>query len=415
VSTPTGNKLTVITVPALLIITAYFAMPHASALPATLVAKLPLAPYLMFAGAAALGILYDRHRMVLTSLALAVSYWILSGSVSENFRVDQHAQLLYCVVGLLLPINLALICGQKESKPLSIEGIIAFSVIACQVAIAFLLVKTYPELIRSIALFEVLPNVELNNSLQIPQMIFLCYLLATGYAVCKFLEKKSVFESAFIGCLIASGLFFHTGLEYPNAALYMTLAGFIPIVAIVQNAYFIAYMDELTDLPGRRALNEEMARLRGNYSIAMLDVDHFKKFNDTYGHDIGDQVLRMVGSKIRGIGGGGKPYRYGGEEFAILFPNKSTKTSFPHLSNLREEIDGTRMVLRNQSKTADAKIKKKPKKKITPWQEVHVTISIGVAERSKSLIEAMDVIKGADQALYHAKGKGRNRISQYAA
>jgi len=415
VSTPTGNKLTIIAVPALLIITAYFAMPHASALPPALVAKLPLAPYLMFAGAAALGILYDRHRMVLTSLALGISYWILNGSVSENFRIDQQAQLLYCVVGLLLPINLAIIAAQKESKPFSIQGLIAFSVIACQATIAFFLVSTYPELIRSTALFEIIASSELNNSLQMPQMIFTCYLLATGYAIWTYLKKKSVFEGAFICTLIASGFFFHTGLEYPNAALYMTLAGFIPVAAIVQNAYFIAYMDELTDLPGRRALNEEMARLRGNYSIAMLDVDHFKKFNDTYGHDIGDQVLRMVGSKIRGIGGGGKPYRYGGEEFAILFPNKSTKTSFPHLSNLREKIDGTRMVLRNQSKTTNIKNKKKPQKQTIPWQEVHVTISIGVAERSKSLIEATDVIKGADQALYHAKEKGRNRISQYAA
>ena len=57
-------------------------------------------------------------------------------------------------------------------------------------------------------------------------------------------------------------------------------------------------------------------RLGDRYAIAMVDIDHFKKFHDTYGHDVGDHVLRFVGAMLEGVGGGSKPFRYGGEEFS---------------------------------------------------------------------------------------------------
>lgn len=87
--------------------------------------------------------------------------------------------------------------------------------------------------------------------------------------------------------------------------------------AASHEAYQMAFRDELTGLPGRRALNERMQRLGRNYVIAMTDVDHFKKFNDTHGHDVGDQVLRLVASRLSKVTGGGRAHRYGGEEFAL--------------------------------------------------------------------------------------------------
>jgi len=78
-------------------------------------------------------------------------------------------------------------------------------------------------------------------------------------------------------------------------------------------------------LPSRRALIERLPSLGRRYTVAMVDVDHFKNFNDTYGHDAGDQVLRMVASRLGEVSGGGTAFRYGGEEFTILFPGKGGK------------------------------------------------------------------------------------------
>ena len=81
------------------------------------------------------------------------------------------------------------------------------------------------------------------------------------------------------------------------------------------------------------------------YSIAMVDIDHFKRCNDTYGHDTGDQVLRLVASRLARVTGGGQAYRCGGEEFAILFPGKTTIDVLEHLEKLRADIEASTLPL----------------------------------------------------------------------
>src|SRR5439155_477780 len=78
----------------------------------------------------------------------------------------------------------------------------------------------------------------------------------------------------------------------------------ILIVAVVEASYHMAYQDSLTGLPARRALNEALLRLGGHYTVAMLDVDHFKRINDHHGHDVGDQVLKMIAAKLAQLTGG---------------------------------------------------------------------------------------------------------------
>jgi PleD family two-component response regulator len=164
----------------------------------------------------------------------------------------------------------------------------------------------------------------------------------------------------------------------------------------------------LTGLPARRALDEKMMMLGRRYAIAMIDVDHFKKFNDTYGHDVGDQVLKMVGSNMQKVTGGGKPYRYGGEEFTVVFPGKNMKRVVPHLEELRENIAEYRLAIRNKDRPKQARQGKKQRVGKNADKKVSVTVSVGVAERNDSLRTPGDVLKAADKALYRAKMKGRN-------
>ncbi len=167
----------------------------------------------------------------------------------------------------------------------------------------------------------------------------------------------------------------------------------------------MAYIDQLTDLPSRRALNERMLKLGGSFTIAMVDVDHFKKFNDRYGHDAGDEVLRMVASRIKQVGAGGKAFRYGGEEFSILFPGKMMHDVLEPLNAIRERIASSRFDLRR----TDRRRKRKAGKK-GPKQAASVTISVGVANHSEHTPSAWEVLKLADKALYRAKKQGRNRV-----
>jgi len=385
-------------------------MPYVDRFPTEIVEKLPYTPYLIFAGAIFLGIFFKRHRVALIAGCLGIAY-IATHNVYTAAELTTHHWVVLSMVGVLLPLNIAFLTGIRDQQILSFHGFFATAVIFLQVIICFWLSQNHVESLFAwlnyspSSLSQILPT-------SFPLPVAIAYGLGTIGMIYHVSKKGSVFEIGFLGALLASGLFLQTSVGYPSNSIYMNLSGLILIWALVQNSYLIAYIDELTELPGRRAMNEEMARLRGNYAIAMLDIDHFKKFNDTYGHDVGDQVLRMVASKIAEIHGGGKPFRYGGEEFAIVFAGKDSKNSFPFLSTLRENIDDTRLILRNQDRPSN-KPEKIPPRKI-PWQEVHVTISIGVAHNGPDLTTTQDVLKAADEALYRSKEKGRNRISQYS-
>ncbi len=128
--------------------------------------------------------------------------------------------------------------------------------------------------------------------------------------------------------------------------IYSATAVCILAVSIIENSYLLAYHDELTTLPSRRAFNDALLRLQEPYSIAVVDIDHFKQFNDTYGHDTGDQVLRLVASNLSRVTGGGTAYRCGGEEFTILFPGKTTPEVVEHLERLRTTIESSEFQMR---------------------------------------------------------------------
>ncbi|MDX1811258.1 MAG: GGDEF domain-containing protein, partial [Gammaproteobacteria bacterium] len=168
-------------------------------------------------------------------------------------------------------------------------------------------------------------------------------------------------------------------------------------------------MDPLTRLPGRRSMEHTLKQLGKRYTIAMLDIDHFKKLNDQYGHDVGDQVLKMVAKQIKKVTGGGKPARYGGEEFAIIFPGKTVLDVVPHVESVRLHIQNTPFFLRDKERPQ--KMPKDSRQRSSkPKDRVNVTISIGVAERTRIHRSTDKVMKAADENLYTAKKKGRNQV-----
>ena len=411
-STASGNKLFLMIVPILGIVLAYFGMPHTERLPENIIEKLPYAPYLIFIGGTFLGGFFKRHRIAFISFTYGLAYLVLHNSgYTDALNSNAHQALIVTMTAFLLPLNVALLSSLKEQQVLSIQGLMASIIILGQFVVSYWLLQNYSALLEQYLFFQVeqlSPYIPSTISLAVSISFLISFIVLTVHVI----KTKGLFEIAFLGCLLSSLFFFATGLEKPSDTIYISLAGLILVWGLMHNSYVIAYIDELTELPGRRAMNEELSRLRGQYSIAMLDIDFFKKFNDTYGHDVGDQVLRMVASKINQIGGGGKPFRYGGEEFSIIFPGKDSKATFPFLSNLRETIDDTSLILRNQDRPAKKPEKIPPKK--VPWQEVHVTISIGVATTCDELRTTEEVMKAADEALYRSKEKGRNRISQYS-
>lgn len=218
--------------------------------------------------------------------------------------------------------------------------------------------------------------------------------------------------SCLCGTAFASWTYGFVAGSFSQAGFQAVAAGFnlCCLAGIVEHSFRLAYIDELTEIPGRRALVEALDDPGQTFTLAMLDVDHFKKFNDTHGHDVGDQVLRMVAARIATVREG-SAYRYGGEEFTLLFPGKTSEQVGEELERIRGLVEASPLVLRGKDRP-----KKKPKKVDRKTARggnpsVSVTVSIGAATRRPS--ETWErVMKRADQALYKAKEGGRNQVSQ---
>lgn len=203
------------------------------------------------------------------------------------------------------------------------------------------------------------------------------------------------------------------GALVPGAeALLRMAAGLVLGVAVLETSYAMAYRDELTGLPARRALLRDLDGLGGTYTVAMVDVDHFKKFNDRHGHDVGDQVLRWVAGRLARTSGGARAYRYGGEEFTLLFRGLDRGEAEPHLEAVRAAVAEGGFTLRRWARPLRGGTKRGRRSKGAS-RTLSVTVSLGVADSATAGDGgAAAVLKKADQALYRAKRAGRNRVAR---
>ena len=159
--------------------------------------------------------------------------------------------------------------------------------------------------------------------------------------------------------------------------------------------------DALTNLPNRKAFEQALRKAceaELPLAVALVDIDHFKTFNDTWGHQTGDQVLRYVAAALAQAGQPPRmAARYGGEEFAVLFVGESEAQAARVLEDLRARV-GSR-VLKRRSTNEDLG---------------SVTVSIGLAKRDAD--EARDaLLERADAAMYASKRAGRNRLTHASA
>lgn len=178
------------------------------------------------------------------------------------------------------------------------------------------------------------------------------------------------------------------------------------IIAILYGAYRMAFMDALTGLPNRRSLDERLARSGGRMAVAMVDIDFFKRFNDRHGHESGDRVLKAVARQLRRCKGG-TAYRYGGEEFAIVFDGRQVEHAGEALEQIRASVEALRVSLRKSSTQTKAQAVRRGQS----TGDVGVTISIGLAQRDPERRTCDAVVDAADKALYRSKQRGRNRLT----
>ena len=366
---------------------------------------------------------FHSSRIFFILVTLVLAHRALEFFCGGNAANTVPGRTAFEVIAFLVPLNFVMISVIQERG-------LALSAIAPRIAVlffqsVFVAVLSRPEeTITPAFLHPHIVGQKLLHWARIPQLALASFVLAFIVLLVRSLLNHKPVESGLLWSLVSVFLGMQAAGVGKIGSAYFATAALLMIASIIENSYALAYHDELTGLPSRRAFNNSLLRLEAPYSIAAVDIDHFKSVNDTYGHDTGDQVLRLVASRLAQIGGGGRAFRVGGEEFTILFPGKPVKEVQDKLEKLRTTIEASPFRLRsgeerrrNEPRRSDRRAS--PRGGATSSRRtqakaqdgnLYVTISIGVAQPTSTVKEVEKVIQLADKALYRAKQGGRNRV-----
>jgi len=394
-----------------------------------IVAIMPLMPYLVLGFGFFMGWRYANAGIILGTLALTLSYYGLN--FYHNPAVPLETVLDQSVtdaMALLLPLNLMLFSALVKRRLFTSIGIVTTLLFVLQVLAVLIFCQPSNSIalrvdtgIRSLSplaadklsgicrwLGAVLTDGSFLDFHGISTAAVAVSVLALVCVLLQIIKSKDIRACGFFFAIVAAMLGIVFKSSQPAVILYFMTAGLILVFTTIEASFSMAYIDELTGLPGRRSLEEMMLNLGKKYAIAMIDVDRFKKFNDTFGHETGDQVLKMIASRLGKISGGARTFRYGGEEFTAIFAGKSLENAIPHVEELRKAVESRPFIVRDgerHRRDADHR----GKTSILPRNQVKVTVSIGLASPTGFATRPDKVIKAADRMLYHAKKAGRNR------
>lgn len=359
-------------------------------------------PWVALAVVALLGWRFQRSRIVAAAAALGLAHVLVPVAAAGG---APHAANL--ALALLAPV-LAVVAVASDRRMGAARGALQGAVPFAAAAAAIVALGEPAGLARwmapplaapALTAWTTVPQVALAGAL-------LGLLMLAGFA----LRRGRALEAGLFWCALGGTAALAAPADSAPRGVWMLAAALALGVALVETAYALAYRDELTDLPGRRALNGLLGSLRPPYAIAVVDVDRFKSFNDRFGHDVGDQVLRMVAAKLRAVAGGGQAFRSGGEEFTLVFPGSTAEEAMPHLEAVRRAVADANFVIRGKLRPGSAKGAARRGSSSGGARQLRVTVSIGVARAADRHTRVEQVVKSADKAMYRAKQSGRNRV-----
>jgi len=340
---------------------------------------------------------------------MLLGYYVTQNWLSIPIANDTD-RITFVLFATLLPLNLLLIYPLPEKRILSRFGAAYCGFILLQFLWVYIALEQlalmdiswlWQSFIKPLQTISPSPLV----------IIMLVFLLTLISALVLLFRGDDSDESIFIA-LLFTGVLILSFNQPIMPELCFSLAAVVLLITIINSSHELAFIDQLTELPGRRALEIEITNLSGLYTIAMIDIDHFKDFNDTYGHRTGDEVLRLVAQLMSKKKGKGKIFRYGGEEFTVLFKGKNANQCMSYFNSLRTRVAEYDLKIRNHKtrpiRGGKGVLKMKPEQ--VEEESVNITVSIGVAD-SLSELSPENVMKAADKALYRAKNSGRNKVT----
>jgi diguanylate cyclase (GGDEF)-like protein len=366
-------------------------------LPDWLAHALHTAPLPVFVGGALLGLLWERGPLVLGVIVVALADLALA-YFGDRAALD--------AVGLLLPLNLGVLAWLGQVRLLTARGASWLAVMMFQAGVVAML--QHPELA---AVATALERPPLGTWTALPPLAVVTFAVALGLVLARFLVSGRLLAAGPAWALLASFLALEGAAAGRPARIHLVIAGLLLVADAALAPRRVAYLDAVTRLPGRLALNEALSRLPRLYALARVDIDDFRRFREEYGGDAARRILRHVAAKLTQVNGGGEAFYCEGHAFAVVFRYSSAATAARHLDVVRRAVEVA---------TLDVRVPERPRAgqsgraSAVEWT-VAVTISIGLAQPERNGAGPHEVLIAAERALDSAKEVGLNRVAKPSA
>ncbi|NLX63675.1 MAG: GGDEF domain-containing protein [Clostridiaceae bacterium] len=357
-------------------------------------------PYVIALLAVFMSIWYQNSNSFYLVCFILVSYIFISVSQKHLPMLVEAVTML----SILFPVNTIWLSFSKERGILSTYGRNKALIIAAQLIWVFINIRIK----SNVPLDQGIEQVYIG--IKVPALIL--YILAVGILLSCYILRNRYMDLIYVAVLISSIIAFYLSNRIVLASIFISAIFVIMVIAMFDVSYSLAFYDTLTGVLSRRALEQELLKLGDRkYIIAMVDLDYFKKINDSYGHDIGDEVLKMVASVLNKTLQKAKVFRYGGEEFVVLFVGRGYNEVMKQLELVRRTIEKRPFIIRSDNRPVKKPDEPAKYSKSKGKGKINITVSIGLAQKTDSLKTSYDVIKKADEALYKSKQSGRNCIT----
>jgi diguanylate cyclase (GGDEF)-like protein len=348
-------------------------------------------------------------RLILSLFVLAFADRALVLCPPTDPDPASAGQVLYAAGSLLVPLNLLALSLVKDEAIPTWQGIVRLLMVLGQpFAILWLALPDHEHLARALQ-FPLIPALTVEWS-SLAQPALLAFFGAVFLLGIRFVLNRSPLDAGTLWALIASFTAFH-GLRYGWAPTnFLSTAGFVLFIALVQASHQHTYRDALTGLLGKAAYDQAVSRLKGRYVFAIVGLDQLKQYGSQHGKPVSEQLLCLIAPKIQAAAGQGQVYRLAGEEFTLLFLRKGATEVLVILEGIRKAIErftvyrqGTRVWENSRLHPAGS-----------GPADLTLTVSIGLAESQTAQPSPDQVRKAAYRALYQAKAEGGNLVKRGA-
>jgi diguanylate cyclase (GGDEF)-like protein len=390
--------------PLVLLAVAFLLVFVGDTLPLTLARPGVWGTYIVLTAGAAIAVVFRRGRALFALVTLlaacaAQQFWLQQGLVTPQ------ARSVYFALAVFVPLNLALFATLPERGTINRSGAVRLAVIVLEAAVVGVTVAAgggFDWASRKFLPFGIgaLPHAGI--------LVIVASVIA---ALVGAFRTRSAVSASCAGAIVAFVVAAHVPAASYTWSIFSLAAGLMVTVAVLHDAFRVAFRDRQTGLPNRQALDERLEALPRKYTLARVDIDGFGDFNGVHGPELGDHALKMVAARIQHAVGRGNAYRIGGDEFVAVLPRVSAADALLRLEALRENVESYLLALRAPERAKNTRRARRP----GGWKgsdSVSVTVSIGVADNRDVRATPRAVLGEAERALQRARAQGRNKVGQ---